>query len=90
MKKLILLFLVAITASAQPYQVNPSGMTRTRIREAWSIVNSNTVYFAENLGGGAVASLWELDSNGDLQPNTETAAAGGWELDGNGDLQPSI
>jgi len=48
---LLYIFTVSLVFS-QPYQINPVNMTRSRAREAWITVNSNTTYFSANLGGG--------------------------------------
>jgi hypothetical protein len=53
MKHIIFLLLAVMTAIAQPYQINPTGTTRANLRQIWSVVNSNTTYFADNLGGGS-------------------------------------
>jgi len=39
---------------------------------------------------GGTATLWETDSNGDLQPALAGTTDALWELDENGDLQPQI
>lgn len=51
--RILLLYIFTVSlAFSQPYQINPVNMTRSRTREAWITVNSNTTYFSANLGGG--------------------------------------
>lgn len=50
MRHILLLFL-SLTAFAQPYSINVVGTTRASMRRAWDTINSNTVYFADNIGG---------------------------------------
>jgi hypothetical protein len=52
MRTLLFYIFTASLALSQPYQINPVNMTRSRTREAWITVNSNTTYFSANLGGG--------------------------------------
>lgn len=51
MRIAILILLAAMSALAQPYYIPQTGTTRAQIRGVWNTINSNTAYFAENIGG---------------------------------------
>jgi hypothetical protein len=51
MRIAILILLAAVTAFAQPYYIPQTGTTRAQIRGVLNTINSNTAYFADNLGG---------------------------------------
>ena len=70
------------------------------IGSRWVNTNTGEVFFCTNNAEGAAVwsqitnqgtsgtSLFELDTNGDLQPGTGTTEL--MELDANGDLQPKV
>lgn len=56
MKYILALLFLCTAAFSQPYQLNTTvATTRSNLRGQWDTINSNTTYFAANLGGGGTA-----------------------------------
>ena len=71
------------------YQVKVTGLAVDASPDSALSVVDGLIKMAAWPTGGA-ATLWETDSNGDLQPVLAGTTDALWELDENGDLQPQI